>query len=412
MILYYILLLLMPFWNYPKLPKFGETFTIIKMVGIVVVLVALVKSVLSGRSAGMFRWMEVRLFVLLFGIAVASAIFVTQGGQWSWPLQTYASVAAYLYTTLVFIDSETKLERACYVVIFSMVLASYSVFSQYVKYGVSRPGGVVGDPNYYALVAVSMLPLAFFLFPTANAVKKAFLGLAGVLLVASILFTGSRGGAVSLGFCLLYSLLRSRKKVLLLACNAVLLIGLLQVLPQTGLDRFLVEDSGTVTSTRARIELLEAGWEMIKARPLTGVGLGMFKPLAAQFNPDLAVTGGIGHNTYLELAAELGIPACLLFVLLLAVGWKRAKRLARLYAGSSATSSRIARALETGIVSYAIGAVFLSAEYGKQIWLLIAFALALASIAAEQQEVAQAQCSNDESQDDQATEPQFVEIRN
>ncbi len=74
-------------------------------------------------------------------------------------------------------------------------------------------------------------------------------------------------------------------------------------------------------------------------------------------------------------------------------------------------SGQIARAIETGIASYGVAALFLSAEYAKQIWLLISFALALARIAAEQHELTEASSSTEESLDDPATEPQFAEFR-
>jgi O-antigen ligase len=60
--------------------------------------------------------------------------------------------------------------------------------------------------------------------------------------------------------------------------------------------------------------------EMIKEHPLTGIGPGRFKteymlrkPEGLRENPDQC------HNTYLQLALEMGIPALFIFVLIVAL---------------------------------------------------------------------------------------------
>jgi O-antigen ligase len=379
--LYYILLLLMPFWNYPKLPKFGETWTLIKIAGVVTVLAAALQALMDGSRPRLLHWRESRLFLLLFGWAAVSAWTIS---RWEWaafPLMSYLSLAAYLFPTLIFLQDVTALRSACQWVAWSMLLASYSVFSQFVKYGVSRPGGIVGDPNYYALVAVCMLPLCLALWPDSTGVRRVLIGLTCGLLIASTLLGASRGGFLSLLFCLGYLIFHGRRRVLLLAGLVVLMAGMTWLLPHTPLDRFVQGDRGTAVSTEIRRELLKAGWEMIKAQPLTGVGLGMFKPRTAELQTAVA-DGRIGHNTYVEVAAELGLPACLLFLAILWSGWRRSRKLAEWFSDrGQIVASRIARAVEAGIIAYAVGALFLSAEYVRQLWLLVWFGLALAQIA-------------------------------
>jgi len=383
---YYLLLVLLPFWQYPKLPKFGETWTTVKIVGIVVVLAALLKALLDGRSAGLLAWRESRLFLLLFGWALLSGLTIS---RWEWaanPLTTCLSLAAYLYPTLVFMDSTDAVRRAVHWIAFSMLLAAYSVFSGYVKYGVGRPGGIVGDSNYYALVAVSVFPLCVALLPEATGIRRWLFAITGLALLASILLGASRGGFLSLAFCLVYMTLRGRRRFWLLSGIALIMVVLSWILPHTPLDRFLRPDSGTVISTETRKQTLKGGWAMIQAHPLTGIGVGMFKPKLPGYIPGSAVSV-IGHNTYMEVGAELGIPALAVFLVILATAWSRARRTARWFedTGDTATA-RVARALEVGIASFAVGAMLLSAEYAKQLWLLVWLGLALARLAEEQQE--------------------------
>lgn len=384
--LYYLLLVLLPFWQYPKLPKFGETWTTVKIVGVTVVLAALLKALLEGRSARLLAWRESRMFFVLFGWALLSGLTIS---RWEWaanPLMSCLSLAAYLYPTLIFLDAPDKVERAVSWIAFSMLLASYSVFSQYLKYGVGRPGGIVGDPNYYALVAVSVFPLCVALLPEATGIRRWFFAITGLALIASILLSASRGGFLSLAFCLVYMTLHGRKRFWLLSGIGLIMVVLSWILPHTPWDRFLRPDTGTAISTEVRKQTLRAGWNMIQNHPLTGVGVGMFKPKLPEYNPE-ARFQVIGHNTWLEIAAELGVPALVVFLVILATAWKRARRTARRFEETGDTvAARVARALEAGIASFAVGAMFLSAQYAKQLWLLVWLGLALARLAEEQQE--------------------------
>lgn len=380
--LYYLLLVLMPFWNYPRLPKFGETWTVIKIIGIVAVLAAGFKAFTEGSRARLLAWPESRMFLMLLFWATLSAFTIS---RWEWaanPLTSCISIAAYLYPTLIFLDTPATVRIASTWIVFSMLLASYSVFSQFVKYGVMRPGGVVGDSNYYALVAVSMLPLCLLLLPHASGWTRLLLSVTALALVASTLLGASRGGFLSLVFCLGYLILHARRRILLLSGALALFAALEWVLPHSPLDRFAAEDNATRISTEVRKQILKAGWAMVKTHPLTGVGLGMYKPLAPEYNPELR-GGGIGHNTYLQVAAELGVPALAVFVAILWTAWRRARRTARWFEeAEDRVTASIAQALEAGIIAYAVGALFLSAEFAKQLWILVWMGLALARIAA------------------------------
>lgn len=385
-LVYYLLLLLMPFWNYPRLPKFGETWTVIKLVGLAAVLAAAFHAFLNGSKARLLEWRESRYFLLLLIWAFISGCTVS---RWEWaekPLASCISIAGYLYPTMIFLSTLEAIHKACYYIVFSMLLASYSVFSQFFKYNVGRPGGVVGDPNYYALVALTVLPLCLLLRIGEKGVKRKLLGLTAVLIVASTLLGASRGGFLSLVFCFVYLGWRSRRRVAMLAASGLTVFLLDFLLPHSALDRLGQQDNATRISSEIRKQLLKASWAMVKAHPVTGVGLGMHKPLAPQYNPALQA-GALGHNTYLEVAAELGVPALAIFVAILSTAWVRARRTASWFeASGNQLGAQIARALEAGIASYAVAALFLSAQFAKQLWTLIWFGLALARIAAQQQQ--------------------------
>jgi O-antigen ligase len=175
--------------------------------------------------------------------------------------------------------------------------------------------------------------------------------------------------------------------VLFLSGAVLAVIVLILILPRTGLDRLQEDEaSGTQISTHARLELLKAGVNMVAANPLTGIGLGSFKPMSSEYNPGVTLPQ-MGHNTYLEVAAELGIPAALVFTGIMVLSWRRARKSGKAMAEKGdVTAVQVALAIETGLASFAVGAAFLSAEYVKHLWILVFFGLALARISTLQEE--------------------------
>ena len=127
---------------------------------------------------------------------------------------------------------------------------------------------------------------------------------------------------------------------------------------------------------------------MVKAHPVFGVGAGMFRSNSQLYNPNVE-TPQLAHNTYLGVAAELGIPGLIIFVSILFLGWKRARRLARLFSQrGDMVNERIARSLEVGLTSFAVAASFLSAGHMRHSWLLIFLVLSIERLIVNQEEQA------------------------
>jgi O-antigen ligase len=91
----------------------------------------------------------------------------------------------------------------------------------------------------------------------------------------------------------------------------------------------------------------------------------------------------LAHNTYIELAAELGLPALAAFLFLI---WRtfrslrRAER--RAVAAGRETVARTAIAFQASLVGYLVGAFFLSAQYENFFWLIVFLSVCIERIAA------------------------------
>jgi len=126
---------------------------------------------------------------------------------------------------------------------------------------------------------------------------------------------------------------------------------------------------------------------MIEAHPIAGVGLGNFKPLMPLY---MSVTPGTGvdvdsmaHNMFIEVAAELGLPALLVFLAIFCFTYRTLGKLRR----SPSTHSLIretAAALQAGLVGFAVAGSFVSAEYEKTSWMGFALMFCLLPLARSQ----------------------------
>ena len=261
----------------------------------------------------------------------------------------------------------------------------------------ARLSGGIGDPNELALVLVPGLALAFFALPGARGTVERWLLIAAAGVIAiSLLETGSRGGLVALAVMFVAALilggrLRARVLASLLAFAALGAVYFVFAAPSQVAARVTHFTAG---GGSGRTDLWAIARQVAHDHPLTGVGIGNFVQVERSYVSrttnlpaiDLVLDQThVVHNTYLELLAELGPIGlgCFLAVVAAALGldWRAVRTFAR--AGQT-DLELIARGVIVGLCGMLAASVFLSAEYEKQLWLLLGFAAALAGVARRQ----------------------------
>lgn len=199
-------------------------------------------------------------------------------------------------------------------------------------YGDVRFRGISSDPNMCAILLVASLPY----FARSNG-KAPLTIIAYLTVLAGVLATGSKTGFVVYGLYAAVTCARGmgsawrRPKaalvVLLLTGVATSLLLLAALGFVGGLTAHSVE--GNFGASRAtevlanpaqaltesgsgRLEAFSTAVSIIAASPLAGVGIGTYSDVAS------ALSGSpvIAHNTYLQLAAEWGLPLAVGFVVL------------------------------------------------------------------------------------------------
>src|SRR4029453_6030261 len=133
-------------------------------------------------------------------------------------------------------------------------------------------------------------------------------------------------------------------------------------------------------SNRAHVALFWAALRMIGDNPLFGVGPLNFKDLSTLYT-GLSV-GNIAHNSFLEIAAEMGLPVLGVFLMLLASTFRTLGAVARLRGGPETRElAGWAEGLRSGLLGFLVSGCFISAQYEKALWVAIFLAIAVGDIA-------------------------------
>ena len=138
---------------------------------------------------------------------------------------------------------------------------------------------------------------------------------------------------------------------------------------------------GVEESTLAHTALFWGGIRMMIDAPFFGVGPQRFRDYSRAYS-GLDVPY-IAHNTYLELAAETGLPVLMVFILLLVATIAKLARIARL--GGQPGMREIAAwadGLRTGLIGFAVAGGFISGQYEKFFWLTVFLSIVIGRLAA------------------------------
>jgi hypothetical protein len=249
-------------------------------------------------------------------------------------------------------------------------------------------GGFFGNPNDIAVSLDLLLPLAIALALTSRGVKRLFYFLCGAILIAGVIVTFSRGGFLGLlvmGAMLLWKAGRHKRVLAFLAC-AVIFGVFLAAMPSGYAGRvssiFNISEDPT-GSSQARRELLDRATNVAVHHPVIGVGMGNFHIYS--------IHEQVAHNSYLEIAAELGVAGLVCYVLFILAPFRPLRKLEReteLQAsppgvGTNGNNGEIhyfAIAMQGVLLAYIVCSFFGSIEYQWFLYYPVAYAIALRRI--------------------------------
>lgn len=250
-------------------------------------------------------------------------------------------------------------------------------------------GAGMFDPNDTAYVLVSFFPLCFYFIRfNEGALKRlvAIVAIGGA--VTTILLTGSRGGILAFGAVLLIIFLTrvagvgKGTKVLLalLLAAAALLLG-----SRIDVERYLtltdLSSDYNLSSPGGRMELWQAAIVLSLTNPLTGVGIDCFPWAHYLARLDAGDTYRVyhaAHNSFLQVAAEVGLIGFAVYMLIIVRGLQTFSRTSRMQSQAGSAESRQLGALGgymlLGFVGLLVAGLFLT--HGYSVFLTLYFGLA------------------------------------
>lgn len=342
---FYVLVAYIPFSRL-LVGDFGTQATAFNMTNMLMlwVLLAHVSRRLA-QGQPLFQGTPLNRAILLFSFLGAAALLRASWAYGSWyvghyviPLKQWLTPMVFYFLTLWVVRDTRTLKTAAVVIMVAVTVVALMAIRDYMNasdgsFEDSRIGGIVEHSNTLGafFVYYMFLFLGFFLvFP--KKLKVWLLLIPFLLCFRGIMVTFSRGAYLAFAAGGLAACFFRNKLLFIAAVAAGLLAVANPVLLPAGI-RFRMGQTvqGTFTdlstdeleqnleaSAAHRIDIWRGAIQMIKEHPWWGVGYGAFPGLLPRYT-----TKPIGyvdaHNSYLLIAAEMGIPTLLVFLLIIAM---------------------------------------------------------------------------------------------
>jgi O-antigen ligase len=393
-IIFYFLILVMPLSQHHLWSRFVGDLTGIKYIGLVCLPYAVFHLAQRPSVPQFLGTWQARLFGVFYLWATLNYFALNTKAVHLSHWLTYTSFLVLFFITMAVVDTLSRLRWLLLTASASLALASLYVLRDWqvfhALYRDYRPGWVVGDPNYFTVSVLLFLPTTFLLTqqPRPRWQRWFCLG-CFVITLFGVMVSASRGGFLGMVASSLYLVLRSRRRVRNLALIAGLLALVTFFSPLSPIARFQNPTAGDQTSVDTHVALMHAGFRMMLAHPVFGVGLDNFKFYVSQYvsREEMAQmdrVNRVAHNSYVEIGAETGIPALLLFLGMLLCSCKSLERVAQMAKRCNVPLLyQAALGLQAGLIGSSIANFFVSGEYQKMVWMALFISMCMPALAAQ-----------------------------
>ena len=370
----------------PNLLGVFPDFTVIKLLGLLGFAWAMVRLCSGHRNVALLGSRPAVLFLLFFfGVLFAGVL----SGSGFVAVSRYFAFLIFLPFVLVAVETPDDLRRVLKAMTLSLIVVFPYALRQMIRYN-ERLGVGLYETNYFATILVLVIPVAFvFAAQAPDRLRRTLWTMGGLLLVLELFLTSSRGGFLGLLVASMVFVYRRRGLTGALGIVAVLLVGLIVVPTDLGSRLWTVfgDHSGAMpagldASNRAHEALFWAALRMIGDNPIFGVGPLNFKALSTLYTG--LPQGNIAHNSFLEVAAEFGLPVFAVFMMVIFAAFRTLNAATRL-AGTNEgwRLAGWAEGMRSGLLGFLVSGFFISAQYEKMFWLTVFLTIVLGRFARE-----------------------------
>lgn len=338
----------------------------------------------AATGSGRLRWpREATCLALLLGWLFLGVPFASwRGGALSNTLD-FGKNVLFILVMISAVNSMGRLRRLMFVQTICVGLVAIVSVARGALLGHRLSGvlnGPYGNPNDFAFTIVLTLPfcLAFALRSRSGLITRLFWWALIPVMVYSLMLTASRAGLLALLVTMAVALwefgVKGRRFFLILAA----IVGLTAIMVAAGTKTWLRFEgtfnpsenyAASYGSAEERRQLLNWSIEFTERHPLFGIGLGDFPSYSGHWKDT--------HNSYTEMSCEGGLPALMLYLLILFFGFANVRRVKRGVCDHRSDEWLIAVALRAALWGYLIGSFFASVGVHLFPYLLIAYTSAL-----------------------------------
>ncbi len=240
-----------------------------------------------------------------------------------------------------------------------------------------RGGGIFGNSNDMALFLVTLVPIAIGLMLSSRGfVRKLIFSVCAVLMVFAIVLTYSRGGFIGLILALTFFAWRTgrRHRLPLVAIGLLVVAVFMAAVPSYALRvaSILVPSLDPVGSSGARSGELLRSLVVAIRHPIFGIGIG-------NYAPEMSHRGLVTHNSYTQVAAEIGVAALVCYTLFVVTPLRKLGQIAResFEAKRNGDFYYLALGLQASLIGYMVCSFFASVAYLWYIYYLVGYAVCL-----------------------------------
>lgn len=331
-----------------------------------------------GQSGRIKLSKEAKLVLLLFLQCVLCIPFATwKGGAFQIVFGDFGKCVLMTLMIGIAVTSVRRLRRLLFIQ--ASAVAMMAVIGCIFFRGMTRleiGTGLYANPNDFAIMIALNWPICLgFLLEARNPIKKGLWAIGLIAMAWAVTLTYSRSGFMALIVAICFSFwefgVRAKRNHLIVAGVFLALLLLPVLIPShygtrlAGIFNPSV-DALDLGSHEARRELLKKSLELTARHPIFGVGPGNFASATQYWH--------VTHNTYTQLSAEAGLPALILFVLILRQVFRNLRNIRKTERFRTDPEVRIfTGALRASFVGYLLGAFFASYGYELFIYALVAF---------------------------------------
>lgn len=329
---------------------------------------------LTYRKEDNFKMTPLDMPVFLF-IAVMIIVLIVNSPDFSISLEGFRAVVQYIlwYFVVVQILRTEKGARnlSIFFVLIAFVLALHGIY-QYII-GAEMPSGwidshetgvrtrvysILSSPNVFGSFMTLATPVTLsFVFSMKKVSSRLFFAFASLCMMASLLFTFSRGAWIGfMAALLVYVFIKDKRFFIPIILGAILVIAFVPSVANR--ITYMLSPEYIESSLKGgRLVRWLTGLEMLEANPFVGVGLGHFGGAVAM-NHNLSYVVGVDvvktfymDNYFLKTAVESGLLGLSAFVVLMYQIFINGIRTIRI------TANKAFKELEIGILAGLVGVI-------------------------------------------------------